>query len=196
MEFGTLTAYQSKLLVTIFLIETGAGLWLWTWLAAKGSASESSLSPKGRSRLYLYVFLLLLLLVLAVTLGGILSHFDRPWYAIRGVTNGGWVLSPAHYLIFLICYPAYIFLGGAIHILLKNWLPDLLLELKWPLVISVAVPFSFIPAIDGNLLDQNLTTAESFYITIYWVANLVWIIFGIVPVGFITLKRFMNELDL
>ena len=63
MEFGTLTAYQGKLLLTIFLIESGAGLWLWRWLTAKGSARENDLSQKARDQLYLYVLFLTLLLV-------------------------------------------------------------------------------------------------------------------------------------
>ena len=194
MELGILTTAESYLLIAIFFFEAVIGLLLWKWLRALGRGDEDSLSSSQRIRCYFLVLFFLALLVLSVTVGGVLSHFDRPWYAVQNLPGGQWVFSPAHYYIFLGCYPCYIIFGAGIYILLRNWLPSLLLALKVPLVISVFVPFVFVPAVDGNLLDLNITLMETAYITFYWAANLLWIVFGILPIAYSILLRLMEDI--
>jgi len=80
------------------------------------------------------------------------------------------------------------------YILVKKYLPSLVPKLKWPIIISAAIPFVFIPAIDGNLLDQTITIPEALYIAFYWIANFAWIGLGLGPIAYYAFKRFMGEL--
>jgi len=196
MVFGTLTAATSKLLLAICATEMVVGVISWQWLAEKPRVNENRLSPQARSKHTLYLLGLLFLLVIAVTIGGILSHFDRSFYIDDHPHNSGGMLSPAHYYIFTICYPAYFFTGVTMYTLVKKWIPSLLPKLKWPILIAAGIPFLFIPAIDGNLLDQNITVPAAIYVAFYWIINIVWLGAGLAPIGFQTLKRFMAELSL
>ena len=194
MMLDNLGSTESVLLASVFILEIGAGFWFLKWLKTPGRTEQYNLTARQRIRCYFLILLMLLLLVLSVTLGGILSHFDRPWYAVQGLNSNQWVLSKAHYYIFLICYPAYLIFGRAIYILLNNWLTELLPKLKKATLISSVIPFTFIPAVDGNLLDLNITFFESVYIAFYWVANLVWLAMGIIPITYTMLKGLVNDL--
>lgn len=196
MAFGTLSAGESQILIAIFLAELAFGFGLWRWLVAHGKIGAEHLEPSKKRRLYLLILVFLLAHIIAVSLGGFFSHFDRPWFAVAGAMEKGWVLSPAHYYIFFTCYPAYLIFGGAIYILVNNWLPDLWPSIKWPLIIVIGIPFIFIPALDGNLLDQNITIPESIYVTFYWVANLVWVALGIIPITYYAFRNFISDLSI
>ena len=196
MSFGTLSSSEMNILLVIFVCEIAAGLWLWRRIATANVNDERNLSPQQRSWLYFYILALLLILVIAVTLGGILSHFDREWYIKLGAPENSWVLSPAHYYIFLLCYPIYISVGASMHLLVKKHLPSLIETLKRPIFISAALPLIFIPAIDGNLLSNNVTVPEILYVSFYWVASAIWLGLGIAPITYNTMKRFVGELSL
>ena len=196
MAFGTLTAATTKLLLAIFTTEMVVGLLSWQWLAEKPRVNEQRLSPQARSKYYLYLLGLLFLLVIAVTVGGVLSHFDRSYYINDHPHNSAGSLSPAHYYIFTVCYPAYFFTGIAMYMLVKKWIPSLMPKLKWPILIACGIPFLFIPSIDGSLLDQNITVPAAIYVAFYWIINIVWLGAGLAPITFHTLKRLMTELSL
>jgi len=196
MSFGTLSSSEINLLLVIFACEVAAGFWLWRRIATAYINDERSLSPQQRSWLYFYVLALLLILVIAVTLGGILSHFDREWYIKLGAPKTNWVLSPAHYYIFMLCYPIYISVGACMYLLVNNHLPSLIEKLKYPIIISAGVPLIFIPAIDGNLLSYDVTVPEILYVSFYWTASAAWLGFGIAPITYNTMKRFVGELSL
>ena len=195
MTFGILSPHEINLLLAIFMVEVATGFWMWRRLVTARIKDENSLSPQQRSWLYFYILALVLILVIAVTLGGILSHFDREWYIKMGAPEPSWTLSPAHYYIFLICYPVYVTVGLCMHILVKNHLPSLIDTLKRPIIIATAVPLIFIPAIDGNLLGANVTVPEMLYVGFYWIASAIWLGLGIAPITYNTMKRFVGELS-
>jgi len=195
MTFTTLSPELGKILIIIFLIEItiGAGLW---WRLAKTNEATTNTPEKGRSLTYLLtLFGALFALILTVTIGGILAQMDRPFYAAGGATSSEWTLSPAHYIIFLTCYPVYLMLGALTYLIVKRNDPLALPSLRWSIMLASLMPMMFIPAVNGELLDNKTTTWETVYLGAYQVANIAWIALGLLPIGLYAVRKIMSGLS-
>jgi len=195
MTFANLSSDLAGILLIILLMEItiGAGLF-WRLHKAKSTSRESA--PGQTSLTYLLSLLgVLFVLIITVTIGGILAQMDRPFYAAGGATSTEWTLSPAHYIIFLTCYPVYLMLGALTYLIVKQNDPLALPTLRWSILLASLMPMMFIPAVNGELLDNKTTPWETVYLGAYQVANIAWIALGLLPIGLYAVRKIMSGLS-
>ena len=199
MTIANLSPGLSNLLIGIFLLELSIGAVLWWWLAKTKGAQLKATQPKSDTiapdQSYLIAIMaLLLVLIITVTGGSILAQMDRPFYAAGGVGTSQWILTPAHYIMFLTCFPVYFITGALIYLLVKKHDPASLPKLKWFILVACLMPLMFIPAVNGDLLDNKVTMWETVYLGFYQAANIAWIAVGLVPVGLYAVRKILSGL--
>ena len=191
MTIANLSPGLSVLLLGILFVELAIGALLWRW--ASNTPTPTADSPPNLTYL-VAILALLLVLIITVTTGSILAQMDRPFYAAGGVSTSEWILTPAHYIMFLTCYPIYFITGAIFYHLIKKNDPAALPQMKWVIIAATVMPLMFIPAVNGDLLDKKVTTWETIYLGFYQAANVAWIILGLVPLGLYATRRIMASL--
>jgi len=167
-------------LMSIGALEILTGLLLWGWHRKTRPVGADSISPKENVRRNMVVLAWLLALALVVFLSaGVLVHQDAPWY--QSINPDESRLPPAFQAIVFICYPAYIVIGGAIYLYMKTYLPGMLTEVRWFLLVAVVAPFMFLPYYDAAIFDQRMTLIEGLYLAAYWLTLVLWLAVGIAP---------------
>lgn len=192
MTYAVNAEYQGVSLIDVFAGELVIILTVWiVLLTYKGEQVDAN------NRDYINRFLVLILFILGQVFmgffaGGLLVHQDAAWYQVAHESDE---VMPSLAVIFMVCYPMYLFFGGSAYLYSKTRLAKFTEhKLVYFLVLTFA-PLAFLPYYDADLLKTNREAFDFLYVIAYWLLSISWMLYGVIFLLFKIAREILKGLN-
>ncbi|PHS72614.1 MAG: hypothetical protein COB22_04580 [Cycloclasticus sp.] len=124
--------------------------------------------------------------------GGIVSYQDvTSSQTAHEVSN----VMESQAVIFMVCYPLYLFFGGTAFIYARTRLPEFLSNKRVPFMMLTFAPMAFLPYYDASIGDFNKSVFEWLYRIDYWLLSIAWVVIGVFHIAVSASKEIYKGLS-